>query len=457
VTRRLLLSYVSITTFVILVLEIPLGVTFARSERSNLVDRVKHDAIALTLLGEERLEGSASGTDLQRLVADYRRNTGGRAVIVDRTGAVLADSGPAADANPAFANRPEIRAALAGREVSGRRHSETLDADLLYVAVPVASSGRVLGAVRVTYPTSFVDRRVRRTWWVLAAVAGVVIVVVLLVSLVLARSVSRPLRALGRTATRLGEGDLAARADVSGPPEVAVLSTTFNAMAAQLEDLVRSQEAFIADASHQLRTPLAALRLRLENVQAVSDPASRVDVDAAVSEVVRLSRMVDGLLALARTERVGPSPEFMDLAEIIEGRRIAWSALAEEREVQLMVATEPRLDVMARPDYVEQVLDNLLANALEASPPRGVITIRAARTPGWIDVHVIDQGPGMAQEERARAFDRFWRASATASRTGTGLGLAIVRRLVASEGGSVELHDAEGGGLDAVVRLPTAR
>lgn len=456
-TRRLLLSYLSITTFVILVLEIPLGVTFARSERRNLVDRVKHDAIALTLLGEERLEGGAPGTDLQRMVAEYRRATGGRAVIVDRTGAVLADSGPAADTSQAFANRPEIQAALAGKEVSGRRHSESLGADLLYVAVPVASGGKVLGAVRVTYPTSFVDRRVRRTWWVLTAVAGVVIVVVLLVSLVLARSVSRPLRELGATAARLGEGDLSARADVGGPPEVAVLSTTFNAMAGQLEELVRSQEAFIADASHQLRTPLAALRLRLENVQAVSDGAARVDLDAAVSEVLRLSRMVDGLLALARTERAGPQPELMDLAEIVEGRRVAWSALADERGVRLVVSAEPELEIMARPDHIEQVLDNLLANALEVSPRSSVITIRAVRSSRWIDVHVSDQGPGIAPEARAHAFDRFWRAASTESRSGTGLGLAIVHRLVMSEGGSVELHEAAGGGLDAVVRLPAVR
>jgi signal transduction histidine kinase len=310
--------------------------------------------------------------------------------------------------------------------------------------------------VRVTYPTSFVDHRVKRTWLVLGAVGGVVIVVVFLVSLVLARSVSQPLRALGTAAARLGAGDLSARAEIAGPPEVAVLSTAFNAMAAQLEALVRSQEAFIADASHQLRTPLAALRLRLENVQAVSDPASRVDLDAAVSEVVRLSRMVDGLLALARTERSDAAPERVDVAEIVAGRRLAWSALADERDVRLVVAAEPDLHVMARPDHIEQVLDNLLANAFDASPSKSRIRIRAGRTASGIDVHVIDEGPGLSPDQRAHAFDRFWRATSNAAGGGTGLGLAIVHRLVASEGGSVELREADGGGLDAVVRLPAA-
>ena len=389
--------------------------------------------------------------------ADYRRATGGRAVFVGRTGKVLADSGPASDASQAFANRPEIRAALAGREVSGRRHSTSLGADLLYVAVPVSSGGRVLGAVRVTYPTSFVDRRVRRSWLVLAAVGGVVILVVLLVSLVLARSVTRPLpRPRGhrhapraRAISPLGPTS----ADLPRWPCYRPRSTPWlHSWRSSFARKRRSSQT--RPISFGLPSPRCASGSRTPRPSATR--GQRDDLDAAVSEVVRLSRMVDGLLALARTERAGPRPELMDLAEIVEGRRIAWSTLAEERDVHLVVWAEPRLEVMARPDHIEQVLDNLLANTLEVSPPSTVITIRAARASRWIDVHVTDQGPGIAPEERAHAFDRFWRAASTSSRDGTGLGLAIVHRLVVSEGGTVELREAAGGGLDAVVRLPAA-
>jgi len=138
-TRRLLLSYLSLTAFVLLVLEIPLGVTFARSERRQLVEAVRHDAFALVLLSEETLEGNGRA-DLPRLVAGYQRTTGGRATIVDARGGSLADSAPSA--GESFANRPEIQSALAGREAAGWRYSRTLGQRLLYVAVPVASGAR---------------------------------------------------------------------------------------------------------------------------------------------------------------------------------------------------------------------------------------------------------------------------------------------------------------------------
>jgi hypothetical protein len=138
-TRRLLLSYLSITALVLVVLEVPLGVTFARSERRQLTEAVRHDAFALVLLAEETVESRAPG-DLDGLVASYRSATGGRATIVDARGARLADSAPSEGEN--FANRPEIQAALAGREAVGVRYSRTLDQRLLYVAEPVASAGR---------------------------------------------------------------------------------------------------------------------------------------------------------------------------------------------------------------------------------------------------------------------------------------------------------------------------
>ena len=168
-TRRLLLSYLSLTALVLVVLEVPLGMTFARSERRQLTEAVRHDAFALVLLSEETVEGQAPG-DLDGLVASYQRTTGGRATIVDARGARLADSAPSEGEN--FANRPEIQTALAGREAVGVRYSHTLGQRLLYVAEPVASAGQVHGAVRITYPATFVERRIRRTWLLLAGTAA---------------------------------------------------------------------------------------------------------------------------------------------------------------------------------------------------------------------------------------------------------------------------------------------
>jgi signal transduction histidine kinase len=464
VRRRLLLSYLSITVFVLLVLEIPLGIAYATSERRRLTSALQHDALALAIRAEEGLERNDTKS-LTGLVDQYQRDTGARVVIVARNGALLADSDPPRSGERNVASRPEFRTALAGRENSGTRHSDTLGQSFLYFAVPVVNGNRVVGALRVTHPTSFLDAHIRRTWLVLAGVAAVILGVVFLVSLRLARQVTKPLDDLERAADELGAGDLDARARVpEGPPELRHLAQSFNATATRLQELVSSQQAFVADASHQLRTPLAALRLRLENLEEELDSAARPGVDdeirddaaGALAEVARLSRLVDGLLELARAEQVASTPEPLDLAPLVGERVDAWTALADERDVVLVAEVPDALLARSTPGRLEQVLDNLVSNALEVAPPGSVVRVVGARANGVVELSVVDAGPGMTPEHRARAFDRFWRPSGADRDGGSGLGLAIVARLVAADGGTVALHEAPGGGLAAIVTLRPA-
>jgi signal transduction histidine kinase len=453
--RRLLLSYLAVTLLVLALLEIPLGLTHAHNERQNLTARVERDAVALASLAEETLEaGARPSARLSEIAAAYSRDTGGRVVIVDRRGRAIVDT----DSTPAsreFSNRPEFARALSGEVASGVRGSRTLGGDLLYVAVPAASSGTVHGAVRITYPMSAVQARILRYWATLAAIAAVALVVASAVGLGFARWIARPLRSVEQAASAVAEGDLAGRAPVGGPPEVRRLAAAFNEMVAKLDTVLRSQEAFVADASHQLRTPLTALRLRLENLERGRGSGEPLAIERALGEVDRLSRLVDGLLALARADRSPAVPREVDVAEVAGGRVEAWAAAAGEQGVELVQRTPTTVPARATPGRLEQVLDNLLANALEVSPQGSSIVVSAERVDGWTEIHVVDEGPGMRPEQRGRAFDRFWRADHRGE--GFGLGLAIVHRLVTSDGGTVELRDAPAGGLDAVVRLPAAR
>jgi signal transduction histidine kinase len=160
---------------------------------------------------------------------------------------------------------------------------------------------------------------------------------------------------------------------------------------------------------------------------------------------------VDGLLALARADRTSTTSTAEDLAlgPVLAERSQVWSPLAEERAVALTVEGDGA--ARATPDHLAQVVDNLLANALEVAPAGSAVVLRAG--PG--EVHVIDAGPGLSDEERARAFDRFWRAGRDGGTLGgSGLGLAIVQKLVAADGGTVELRQATTGGIDATVRYP---
>jgi signal transduction histidine kinase len=452
VTRRLLLGYLGVTLFVLVSLEVPLGVQTQRTERRDLTAKVSHDAMALAADAEDAVQTLHPSRHLGHVAAvahDYTSTTGGRVVIVDHAGVALLDTSARVRGAEDFASRPEIRLALAGRYPSGVRTSRTLHERLLYVAVPISSGGRVHGAVRITYPLSAVDARITRYWLILGLIGGVVLIGAALIGVGAARFVTRPLRRLEEAAAAVGEGRLETRADPSGgPPEVRSLAAVFNETVAKLERLVHSQEEFVADASHELRTPLTALRLRLENLPAGPDRT------AALRESRRLSELVDGLLALARADSGSEGGGPVDAVAVVRERCDAWLPVADEHGVTLRSALDGKLLVRSAHGRLAQVLDNLLANALEVSPAGSTVTLAARTGAPWVEIHVTDEGPGLSATQRERAFDRFWRAGS--GEGGSGLGLAIVRRLVAADDGEVELRDAPGGGIDAVVRLRPA-
>ena len=447
-TRRLLLGYLGVTLFVLLSLEVPLGVQNQRTERRDLTARVSHDATVLAADAEDAVQAPTRRQlgALAAVASAYTKPTGARVVIVDRRGHALIDTSGRVRGAESFASRPEIRAALAGRYPRGVRMSKTLHERLLYVAVPIASGGRVHGAVRVTYPFSAVDARIRRYWLILVLIGVVVLAGAAVVGIGLARFVTRPLRRLEQAAAAVGEGQLEARApEREGPPEVRSLAAAFNETVAKLARLLRSQGEFVTDASQELRTPMTALRLRLESL-----PPSQ-DRDAALQEADRLRDLVDGLLALARADAGGEAPARVDVTAVGRERLEAWRPLADEHGVALVAQLDGPLPVRVAPGRLERVLDNLLSNALDASPAGGSVTLSADAAPPWVELHIGDEGPGLTPEQRERAFDRFWRAGSGGG--GSGLGLAIVRQLVAADEGEVELREASSGGVDAVVRL----
>ncbi|MCX6509424.1 MAG: HAMP domain-containing protein [Actinobacteria bacterium] len=457
-TRRLLATYLLLTLVVLIALEVPLALGYRNHQMDQLKSGIERDAFVLSSYLSDSLSGGTP-VDLAAVVANYTATTDGRVVIVNSTGDVLADSEPAVAGQRNFLSRPEIADALDRQISAGTRYSTTLGTGLVYVAVPISIGDQVLGAIRVSYSTDQVEAKVRRYWLVLLGAGLVTLLLAAGLGVLLARWVTRPIAKLRDAATRIGDGDLSARADLDrGPPEIKDLAAAFNATAVRLEELVTAQEQFVADASHQLRTPLTALRLRLEMVELDSTDANRDDIDGARNEVQRMSRLVDGLLALARAERTqGARPGRLELDEALAERAAAWQPLATERDISI-VANGGGLKGRCTSDMLSQVLDNLIANALEVAPADSVLTLQAntedSSSGSIVAVHVIDQGPGLSDEQRERAFDRFWRATNEGGELGgTGLGLAIVQKLVESEGGRAELRAADGGGLDAVLLL----
>jgi signal transduction histidine kinase len=331
--------------------------------------------------------------------------------------------------------------------------------------------GPVVGTVIVARSTDSLNSEILALWVILGSIAAVAMLAAALLAFGLARWVNRPLKGLDAAARRLADGDLAIRAKVSsGPPELLRLGTTFNTMAGRLEALVHGNRAVIADVSHQLRTPLAALRLRLDLLAAdtsQSDPETAQELAGALDELARLSRLVDGLLTVARAENVVPVPTAVDVAEVARERVAAWHPVADDRSIVLSagpaasasslgsalgVGRSAGAPVLAwiGEGHLEQILDNLIANALEALHPGNLVRLTAAPTAAGVRITVADNGPGMSAEDRERAFLRF----TTSSPNGTGLGLAIVHRLAISNGGTAQLDETPGGGLTVTLDFP---
>jgi signal transduction histidine kinase len=345
------------------------------------------------------------------------------------------------------------------------------------VALPVAGQGAlattVIGTVILARSTKPLDNEIGALWVILGSVAAAGLIAAALVAFGLARWVSRPLKGLDAAARTLADGDLAIRAKVeSGPPELRRLGTTFNTMAGRLEALVHGNRAVIADVSHQLRTPLAALRLRLDLLAAdtsQSDPETAQELAGALDELARLSRLVDGLLTVARAENVVPVPTAVDVAEVARERVVAWHPVADDRSIVLIATTAgsgsglgsalgvgrsaggPVLAWIGE-GHLEQILDNLIANALDALHPGNLVRLATSASAAGVRITVADNGPGMSAEDRERAFLRF----TTSSPNGTGLGLAIVHRLATSNGGTVRLDETPGGGLTVTLDFPAA-
>jgi len=446
--------------FVLLALALPLGLSFENAERRRLTGQVQSEAYVFALRVDEALSNQSPVQELADLALMFRRQTGLSVVVVDAQGAVVARGGSHEPGRGAdLSRRRDVGTALRGRQITLERGVG--GEDVLSVAVPVLARGVPVGALRVSSSLAEVADGTRDNWLLLGALCGIVALVVLLVSTLLARSFTRPLAELDAGAARLGEGDLSARVDVpDDPPELHGLACSFNATAERLEALVRSQQAFVADASHQLRTPLAALSLRLENLEAEGPEFRLDDLDGARREVQRLARLVDGLLTLARAEDAPAPTEAVDVRTLVGGRRDAWVAVADERGVLLRCEVDA-LAVRSAPGRLEQVLDNLISNALDVAPVGSALVIAAHRDREHVRLEVRDAGPGMSMDQRSRAFDRFWRAGSERRHRsdglgGFGLGLAIVGRLVAADGGTVELLDAPEGGLAVVVTLPIA-
>jgi signal transduction histidine kinase len=448
VTRRLLATLLAFTAAVLAISVVPLGVVVSQRDRDEFRTSTSALAQSLATLSEDSFDDRGPALQPSRLQTAAGPGVDVAVLGLDRQ-EVVRTGEPVTGADT-----------LVAEALNGRPRSAFVG-DQAVAAAPIVADGQTRGAVVVGRGDEPLEQRVRRLWLALLAIVLVALLASAVLGVGAARWVGRPIRELRTVAHEWSEGELAVRAPTaSGPPEVREVAITLNSMAARLDALVNGSRAVVADVSHQLRTPLAAMRLRLEllgDELAATDStgSAKDDVAMLLGEVARLSRLVDGLLAIARAESTQPQPASVDVLAVAAERREAWQPIASDRGVRIEVHGDADVGAaLVTPGHLEQVLDNLIDNALEAVSQEGEIDIRVTRHGDRVRVAVTDDGAGMPAEVQSSAFRRF---SSGRPNEGSGLGLAIVHRLVTVDGGTVALQSERGKGTTVSMDLPVAR
>jgi signal transduction histidine kinase len=421
--RRLVIAIVAVAAGAVVLFAVPLAVVLQRSYRDEDLLRLQRDTIAST----RSIDLSSQRGDPIELPVS--RDT---LAVYDPTGRRVAGTGPASAP-------PLVRSVL------GSGHpSDGVQDGRLVVAVPLTVDERVTGAVRAVRAQAGAAHDTHGAWLVIAASAAAVIAAASFAALVLGRRLAAPLERLAVAARRLGDGDFSVRTPRADVAEIDAVRTALDASAERLGDLVARERAFATNASHQLRTPLAALRLELEALQLAQPQA--LELTEAITQVDRLESTIETLLAVARDAQL-PDKD-ADLAGLLDDAEARWrETLANDARPLRSRSTTRRPIARASRRVVDEILDVLVDNAHVHGA--GAVTLTLRELDGWLAVDVADQGPGFDGDP-----ERAMRTRPTTE--GHGIGLALARTLADAQGGRLVVT-SPGPAPVLTLLLPAAR
>jgi signal transduction histidine kinase len=434
---------------------------------STIVFAVGMTVLLIFLMLGYALRGSAHDSDRLRLLAVARRVAAGEQVSL-----------------PPGVTLLRLNEDVASGQVPSppRIDGETLPAfpdqmvhigatrDWEYAVVPVVDAGRVVQLVYAVQPAPHKGlvggiagtfRFLSEFWWQFLVAGLLAAGIALVVARWLARGMTQPLRDMAAAARRMETGDYSARVQTKSRDEVGQLATAFNRMSAELENLERSRRDLLANVSHELKTPIAAIRAHLENLLDGVEEPDPGTLQVMLAQTERLSRLIEQLLELSRLES-GELPlrrEETPLAALVSQVLSEIDVARSDRGVDVrsdLPEDLPAID--ADPERVHQVLFNLLDNAVRFTPPGGEVTVSAHQHNGSVEVSVVDTGVGISPEHLPRLFERFYRADPARSREdgGTGIGLAIARSVVEAHGGKIRASSTPGEGSTFTFDMPVA-
>jgi signal transduction histidine kinase len=436
-------------------LAVPLGLSLADRRTAGLAAERGRQLAALADAA------AVPDAPVHHLVERYHGVYGEGVLVIDADGRTLAAEG-LSPSDPGVSIAAEH--ALVDAPTPPWNRIWPWDRRAVLAAAGIRRDAELVGAVVLAVDTSSTARGIALSWLWVAVGSLALLALAALVARGLTRWVLRPLTGLERAVSEMTEGVSGPPADVAGPPELRHFTAAFNTMAQVVRASLERQRRLVADASHQLRNPLAAVRLRADILEDSVSEAGQSTYRSMTAELDRLENLLQQLLRLARAEQssgsrlVGLSAEAAgptDVGDVVAERIRFWQSVADENHQHLRdESPHPGPEVQLARHDVEQLLDVAIDNALRYCGPGTSITVTTAPADETVDLVVSDDGPGLPDEDLAKATTRFWRGQRDGG--GTGLGLAIAAEITAGHGGALGLERSPQGGLLVRYRLPAA-
>jgi signal transduction histidine kinase len=452
---RVRVILVVLSLLAIAALAVPLALTLADRRSAALAAERGRQLAALAD------SAAMPNVPLDRLIDRYHDLYGEGLLIVDSDGRTLGARG-LSTGDPGVATA--VDHALVEAPASRWSRIMPWDSQHRLDAAGVRHDGELVGAVVVAVDISTAARDIGVGWLWVAVGCLALLMLAALVGRGLTRWVLRPLNGLERAVAEMTEGVSGPPADVAGPPELRHFTSAFNTMAQVVRASLDRQRRLVADASHQLRNPLAAVRLRADSLDDYVTEKGRSTYGSMTAELDRLENLLQQLMRLARAEEVSGSrqvglsataDESTDLADVIEERLAFWQPVADREDQRLTHRNDhPAPAVQLARHDVEQLLDVAIDNALRYAGAGTTVTVSATQSDQTVDLAVSDDGAGLSEDDLSRATARFWRGEN--DRSGTGLGLAIAAEIAAGHGGTITVDKAAEGGLRVRYGLPLA-
>ena len=451
------LSYILVILAVLLLLN-----TYPLLVSQNLVFRTKQTAMVGSVkIAEAALSGLADLTEdnVAQAMSAVEETGVSRVLVTDTAGRILYDTREGDNARGLYAFYTEIAQALRGNDTFYCRYDG--EAFLSRGASPVVYHNQIVGAV-YAYEYDTVQAELLRSFQTnIMRISLLVALFVLFLSALLSRMFTRRISDLLQAIRQVREGAYSHRAKVTGSDEIAQLAAEFNSLTDRLQRMESARRQFVSDASHELKTPLATMKILLENIiyQPEMDAEMRTEFLTDINkEIDRLNSIISDLLTLVSmdSKAMRLNRTTFSLAQVITDTAHRLQPVAESHHQELKLALNDRCEMYADCAKLTQVVYNLMENAIKYTQEGGAIKVRLIRSGRDAVMTVTDNGPGIPREDQAHIFDRFYRVDKARSREtgGTGLGLSIVHQMVLMHGGSVSVESEEGRGSTFTVELP---